>query len=378
MYGFASLCLLACVLSTTVHAQTLQLPASLAPATTEFNSSLEVPLEAPACRLQQFYAATELTRSTVVVSSVALRFDGPAAGASGGQTITAFTLRIGGTQVGIGQLGSVFDQNLSAPLATGLDAVQVSFANDAFARPGPEPFGSSFAGPWFPLSAPQVVTVPPGGMLALEMLTRGNTFVPRSGTTAAVDAYVDPANASGPGSATPNGRGCPTSASLVSPTLSITGTFELGGSVSIGGSGFLPGAPVIPLLTVSLLQSQLALPNTTPFCWLYVDLATGLTIAPKIASPTGDLTTLPGGGATTLPLPTTPQLSGAVLYTQAVTTAMPWSGNNTGLSTSDYHTITIGQAKTATLPGWCAYHASDDSAPIATNTFFGGVALQLN
>ena len=349
-------------------AQALMAPTSAGVATTELPASSAVPLMVASCRLQQGLAAAECSQTSLLASRVALRYDGPTGGAARAHAVQRVVVRLGTTGVPVDRLGSQFDTNLTQPLATGFDGA-LNFTTDGRAVAGPESFLGGFV---VMLSQAVPIGIAATDTLLLDVATFGNANL---ADPAELDALVDPANALGLGSVTRHGNACPIGQGLPGAALDITGVFEPGGSFTIRGTGYLPNAPVVSVLTATLLPQPLAFPNTTPSCWIYVEPTTVFGTLSFAADGSGGLD---GGRTGTLPLPKRPGMSGATIYVQNVSLATPWAGNSSGLATSNYRTITVGSMKNSALRGWVAHHDRDASAPVATTAYYGALALQID
>jgi hypothetical protein len=140
------------------------------------------------------------------------------------------------------------------------------------------------------------------------------------------------------------------------------------------GGGYAPLAPVVTLITSSLLEERVPISLTTPVCWLYVDLSTGFGLAPAIAGPLGQIE--PFSPSRTFPIPKNPSISGALLYVQNASVAFT-DGGGEGVATSNYRTVEIGAAKLPLAGAWFAAHPGDASARIASVAHWGGLALRL-
>lgn len=363
-----ALSLLVSCFSLPLAAQLALAPTSAGVAGSELPSASDAPFGVASCRLQQGYAASELSAAAFLASTVSLRFDGPSGGVARPHTIARLVLRVGTTAVGIHALGSQFDANLSQPLTVALDA-PVNFRSDGQSVAGPEPFA---AGVVLSLAQPVPLNVGSADTLLVELATFGCDI---GADLARCDAVVDPANAVGNGSVTRNGNACPIGQGLPGAALELPGVYEPGGSFAIRGTGYLPGAPVVSVLTATLLPQPLALPNTTPNCWIYLEPGTLFGTLSFVADGGGGVD---GGRGGTLPLPKRPRMSGATIYVQNFTLATPWSGNPAGIASSNYRTITVGQMKAPAVSGWVAEHGSDGGAPVANSAYYGGLALRID
>lgn len=342
------------------------LPASLQPATTELSRDTAAVLMGPGCRVQQFYELVEVatvSERTLRLTAVSLRFDGPSAGArSVRHTIDNLTLRVGATHRNVDQVGSVFDSNLTLPLATVFRATNYEFITDEIATSSPEPWGGPHEQLRFEFSSPAMVVVPAGGSLVFELIARGNSNA--AGTDPArLDFYIESAAVASAGTSVAAGVGC----APATITLDTRGQYDPGTAFSVVGRGHEPGTPIVTLLTARLLPTLLFMPGA-PSCWLYVDLSTGGVSHILIADPGGEATG-------EIPVPRAPQLCGARIYIQNVgfTPGSPRSG----LQASNYRTIEIGCTTPPVTRGWHTANPTDPDASIATVSVAGGLAMRI-
>jgi hypothetical protein len=349
-------------------AQPVALPATLTPLTNELPHQYGLPFMVANCRLQVLYDEAELGgATTLLVNRIALRYDGPSGAAVRAHRIDRLSARLGSSRVSSASAGSEFAANRTQPLTT-VWSGPFDYLTDGSVVRGPEAFGGAQGALALPLAQPLAFAVPPGGALVFELDSEGND---NAGDAAWLDACIDPSNRLGAGFDEKNGRGCPVGLLATSPALDVTGTFEPGGALHVSGAGFAPNAPVAVAFTSSVLASPLAFPSTNPICWAYIDVGTTLSTMLSASGNDGRFRGEP------LPVPKRPASAGAVLYVQAVTPVAPFTGNSFGLASSNYRTIHIGILRTPGVGAWTAAHAGDASAAVASNAFYGGLALLL-
>lgn len=363
--------LLACA---PLSAQAFVLPASQQPSKADLPGANPMPLMHAATRVQQFYEVSEIGSARFTARRLAFRFDGPTGGRAARHSVAKLTLRLGVTSQSVAQLGSDFARNLTQPLVTAWSARRFDFVSDGIKTARAQPFGGPGSALLLPLPRPVLVHLPAGGCFALELVTVGNSN--KGIDVAALDFFIDPGNLVRQGAARPNGRGCPAGPAQPRATMLTDGRYEPGGAFTIYGSGYAPRVPVVTLLTVKLFHEPLALPGTTPVCWIYVDPATGIPLVTGTTNGGGSLQAF--GGENTIPIPKGPKTCGAVLYVQNVTPGKPWSGNSIGINSSNYRTIVVGCPKRPQARAWHAAHRSRADARIASDALYGGFALRID
>lgn len=365
----ASLVMLAAVLHPAApHAQSWKLPATANPAARDLTGATPVPFMSGSSRVQQFYTAADVGAQQLVASRVSFRFDGPSGGTARNHTIADLTVRVGATATGIDRLGSSFVANLSTPLTTVVSHARFSFTSDGLSTSAAQPFGGQLA---IAFASPAAISIPNGGCLALEIVASGNSN--RFLDPAQLDVLADPAPPSPLTTEPAESRGCPVAPQFAEARMEIAGNLQAGGSFSVFGDGYVPGAVVMTFVTAQLLDARLAVPGTSPVCWIYVDPDSGGQVLAAVADNGGRVRA--GGDDTLVPLPRAPGMCGSVLYVQGFTPTRPWNGNPIGFVTTNYRTVTIGCRAGAPLGSWFAAHPTSASSQIATIASFGGYAL---
>jgi hypothetical protein len=312
----------------------LYLPASFAPANQELNRYNDIPLMRANARVQAFYDATEVGANTVAIREIALRYDGPIppVGAPGPFTIRRLRIQVGATTVA--QPGSVFAANLSQTLATVFDQAHSYLPDQGSGNP--DPWGGPNGTLSFPLAQPATVTIPPGGMLVLEIVVEGND------NTGLAHALLDVGRAlGGPagGSPTKSGLGCQASQAAGPAEIEGSGSFVPGGAVSLHGKNLGAGSPVATLLGASdTMLGSLALPFLLPGSSCTIYTSSELAFA-QASDNNGAI--LPYATSSFVPVPPMPAFDNARIFAQHVAIV---SGQNPpyGLALSDKLTIQLG------------------------------------
>lgn len=350
------------------------LPQSLQPDTNDLGSLLEVPFMVPSARVQCFYEARELPSRNLIVNKVLLRYDGPSGGIAKPHVIQSFSVSLGSTTRDVGALGAAFGGNLSQPLTVAYQVTTWNYLSDGNTGTTPEPWGGPNGQFRLVLPNPITVQVPLTGALALELAVDGNDNVARD--AAYLDFHLDPTALQGLGGTASNGRGCPTPSLQGAATLTTGGTCQPGSPMLIFGDGYPASVPVALLLTGATLANPLALPATTPVCWVYLDLATG-PVLPFGASDSLGLLDPTSGGGDPLPIPKGPGLCGVKLYVQTASPVPLSSGNQFGVQTSNYRTVQLGCAQTPQTGAWFAGNHRSATSGVATLALNGAFALRL-
>ncbi|MFO1054686.1 MAG: hypothetical protein U1F36_20885 [Planctomycetota bacterium] len=369
-----TIALLGC-LAAPLAAQGLSMPASLSPDGADLNTATPAPFGVRAARVQQFYEVAETGQSAFMATAIALRPDGPSIACAGSGTITlgALSIRVGTTTHGVDVLGADLDANLSTPLTTAFQGQSISLPCDLVSGNGPEPWGGVGGALRFPLSTPVAIAVPQGGCLAVELRVDGN--LGGEAAHVALDFDFDASGILAFGDSVNNGNGCAAAAGAGGLTLATVGQYEPGTAFRLIGSNYPPNAPVATLVTAQLLQNHLALPLTSPTCWLYVDPDTGPVLAGASSNNNGEI----GGDnlGPVLPLPKTPAMCGAVLYVQNAAPTPTFAGNQLGVVTSNYRTVHVGCTQPSAVRGWHAANLDSSTARFATAAAPGGLAMRI-
>jgi hypothetical protein len=357
-----------------VSAQSQSIPSSTQPDLVDQNGASPFPFMTGACRMQVFFAASEMPASTGVARTLHMRFDGPSAStAPSRHRVATFVVLLGVTNVGVDAVGSVFQQNLTTPLTTAFGPQAFDFDCDTIAQQGPHAWGGVSGGLSFPLAQPVPFAVPTGGSFVVDIVAAGNDNV---GASAQLDYYLDPTATQNRGFAVTNGRGCPIGATSPGVVLDSLGSYEPGGSFSVHGDGYAPNAPVATVLTFGLLAQPFALPGTTPTCWVYVDPASATTLALQVADGAGRVPAFTD--PSTVPLPRQPRLCGVVLYVQNAAPTPLFSGNSFGLATTNYRTIVVGCPPPANVPVRTIVHHVNSSGAVATTALPGAPVMRID
>jgi len=352
----------------------VSLPASLSPDSIDLSSQIEAPFMVAAGRVQCFYEARELPSPNLIVNRLLLRYDGPTGGQAKVHTISKLTVSLGVTTRDVSTLGAEFATNLSQALTMVYQKSPYQFVSDGNVGAAPEAFGGPGGQFRLVLPAPVSISVPSGGCLALEIAVEGND---NTGLDAAyLDFHLDPTALLGLGGAGTNGRGCPTPSALGAAQLMTGGMAQPGSPLLIYGDGYPPNVPVGLLLTGAVLTNPLALPATTPICWIYVDLVTG-GVLPFGSSNAGGLLDPLSGGGDPLPIPKGPGLCGVKLYVQTASPT-PLSGSNQfGVQTSNYRPVQLGCAQTPQAGGWFVGNHRSATSGVGTIALNGALALRI-
>ncbi|MCA8968644.1 MAG: hypothetical protein KDC95_02630 [Planctomycetes bacterium] len=329
---FAVLALTAATAPLTAQ-RTFYVPASFAPENAELGYWSDVPMMRPNARLQAFYDATEVGTNSMIMTGIALRYDGPIpqVGAPGPFTIQRLRISVGTTNVSLP--GAHFDSNLTRPLTVALDQ-KWSFLPDAGSQT-PDVWGGPGGTLTFPFKAPVVVQMPQGSMLVVEFRIEGNDIGART------HALLDAAKTSGgpqDGTATSSGTGCSVNATSNAATIQTSGIHAPGAAHSIWGKGLGSNAVVVTMIGGSDKTGTFgALPTTLPgtACRFYTSWDFFFV---QLADAAGNLAEYASGSL--VPVPPDVNLNGVTLYEQLIS-VVP-SANAHGLVTSDKRTVVLG------------------------------------
>jgi hypothetical protein len=341
----------------------IYVPASSQPNLGELNSRSNYPLMRASSRAQVVLAQGEIGSPTTL-TQLALRYDGPSYGVSGG-TMGQIDLYLGPASKPPDQSSALFDANLQgSPTLVG------SYSSRAFpadTSPNPSVWGGPNGELLFVFNTPYVYG---GGPLVVELRCTGNTNSGLSASNCLLDTEEDPATGPAGGTTTSNGAGCN------GASLSVAGQLAPFGAISCHGSGFTAGQPVVSILGSSLTAwGPIPLPLDLAVvggdgCWLHNDWITTLT---TLADPTGSVPAYTP--ALTWPVPADPALSGATLQFQILAAK---AGNPLGIATTNNVQVKLGGYTTLTRGYAAHFHHMDSNAQVASLNLPATFAMRFN
>lgn len=340
-------------------------PVTMSPELRDLSSGTPGPLMFASSRVQQFYEASELGSRKLVISSLALRYDAAQAGVLARKhTIARLRIAVGVTDLGIDETTAVFDDNLTHPLRTVVDAAGFEFETDSSASSTTDGWGAHDGSLRFTVSPAVPIEVPSGGSFVLELRVEGNSNTMLD--PAMLDMHFELPDPLVQSVEDRGGYGCGHS------TCDVVGQYELGTAFHVSGDGFAPNVPIATLVTFEFLVPPVKIGAIgSSNCRLYLDPATGPILDIRFTDATGALAPFePGSG---VPLPRDPGLCGDLLYVQNIA-PLPGGG---GLQASDYRTIAVGCPGTPTVRARQVVHHADANADVATATIAGGLALKI-
>lgn len=348
----------------------LYLPATLNPANRDLPRFSIEPFSSANARLQAFYDAKEVGRSSFVATELALRWDGPLpkVGAPGPFTIDRLRIRVGVSAVPFP--GPAFDANLTTAPVVVFDGKHSYWPDQGVMGVGP--WGGPKGTLRFPFKNPVKVTIPKGGWLVIEITTRNNSIV-----KAFAHTILDAATGTGGptnGSAKSFGLGCAAGSGSGPAVVKTAGLHAPGASFSLHGDRLGPNAPVVAVLGASDKTSVFGpLPFRVPgtSCRIYTSWEAFVTMR---ADASGSIS--PNAPGSRIAVPSDKAFDGARVFAQLVS-LVPGANAPWGLVFSDARAITLGRFSTPNHGFAVVADSTSAAAVAADHVRITGIAMRL-
>lgn len=333
--------------------------------TADLAASVDHPWAVGESRVQQLVPSDAFPQSSVTVSRLRFRYDGPLGSSQPSvHTIASLEVRIGATDLAPRLAGSEFDANLTSPLQLVVQETNYQLVTDGAATTAP-PTGWDLT---FDLANPVTVQLPPDGAFVLDMKVMGNS---NDGLAPAASDFVSTPPGLEP-SVEPDGDVC-TWDGIATARLDVRGDFFEGGQLDWIGSEFPPNSPVMVFVSPLLADQRIRLPGT-PSCWFYLDIPTAMVLGVRPTNAIGDLPPNAIGG---IPIPRIPDVRRRRLYVQGFAPAPVSAANPSGLSSSNYQTIRMGVRRAPTSSAWHLASPGNASASVGSFSRIGSLAFRV-